>query len=104
MTDALAGRGLLWIGCAGAFDDRNRRVVRAMAQLLRQAEVPFAVLGSQETCSGDPARRAKAIVEATTHYRNPEILARVSENLGQPMVGIGIHTLAAEDQLATRGW
>ncbi len=49
---------LYWVGCAGAFDDRNRRVVRAMAQLLRQAGVPFAVLGSQETCSGDPARRA----------------------------------------------
>ncbi|HEY8179984.1 MAG TPA: 4Fe-4S dicluster domain-containing protein, partial [Candidatus Limnocylindria bacterium] len=40
---------LYWVGCAGAFDDRNRRVVRAMAQLLRQAGVPFAVLGSQET-------------------------------------------------------
>jgi Fe-S oxidoreductase len=49
---------LFWIGCAGAFDDRNRKVVRAMAQLLRQADVPFAVLGSGETCSGDPARRA----------------------------------------------
>ena len=57
--DALAaGKILFWIGCAGAFDDRNRKVVRAMAQLLRQAEVPFAVLGVQETCSGDPARRA----------------------------------------------
>jgi Fe-S oxidoreductase len=49
---------LYWVGCAGAFDDRNRKVVRAMAQLLRQAEVPFAVLGPRETCSGDPARRA----------------------------------------------
>jgi Fe-S oxidoreductase/nitrate reductase gamma subunit len=49
---------LYWVGCAGAFDDRNRRVVRAMAQLLKQAKVPFAVLGSGETCSGDPARRA----------------------------------------------
>jgi Fe-S oxidoreductase/nitrate reductase gamma subunit len=58
MTDALAGRVLLWIGCAGAFDDRNRKVVRAMAQLLRQADVPFAVLGPRETCTGDPARRA----------------------------------------------
>jgi Fe-S oxidoreductase len=57
--DALAGGTILfWVGCAGAFDDRNRKVVRAMAQLLRQAEVPFAVLGTQETCSGDPARRA----------------------------------------------
>jgi Fe-S oxidoreductase len=56
--DPLDGRILFWVGCAGAFDDRNRKVVRAMAQLLRQAEVPFAVLGPRETCSGDPARRA----------------------------------------------
>ncbi|HUF07377.1 MAG TPA: (Fe-S)-binding protein [Candidatus Binatia bacterium] len=58
MDDVLDGRILFWVGCAGAFDDRNRKVVRAMAELLRQAEVPFAVLGAQETCSGDPARRA----------------------------------------------
>jgi len=58
MGDALAGRVLFWVGCAGAFDDRNRKVVRAMAQLLRQADVPFAVLGAAETCTGDPARRA----------------------------------------------
>ncbi len=49
---------LYWVGCAGAFDDRNRRVVRAMAALLRQAGIDFAVLGTAETCSGDPARRA----------------------------------------------
>ena len=58
VADPLEGRVLLWIGCAGAFDDRNRKVVRAMAQLLRQATVPFVVLGPRETCSGDPARRA----------------------------------------------
>jgi Fe-S oxidoreductase len=52
------GGVLYWIGCAGAFDDRNRKVVRAMAQLLDQANVPFAVLGSKESCSGDPARRS----------------------------------------------
>ena len=52
------GGVLYWIGCAGAFDDRNRKVVRAMAQLLGQAEVPFAVLGARESCSGDPARRS----------------------------------------------
>jgi len=57
-TDPLAGRILYWVGCAGAFDDRNRKVVRAMAQLLKQAAVPFTVLGPMETCSGDPARRA----------------------------------------------
>jgi Fe-S oxidoreductase/nitrate reductase gamma subunit len=60
LPDAIAGGDtiLYWVGCAGAFDDRNRKVVRAMAQLLRQAGVPFAVLGSGETCTGDPARRA----------------------------------------------
>jgi Fe-S oxidoreductase len=46
------------VGCAGAFDERNRKVVRAMAALLRQAGIPFWVLGSGETCTGDPARRA----------------------------------------------
>jgi Fe-S oxidoreductase len=58
MGDPLKGGVLFWVGCAGAFDDRNRKVVRAMAQLLQQADVPFAVLGSAETCTGDPARRA----------------------------------------------
>lgn len=57
-ADPLEGGVLYWIGCAGAFDDRNRKVVRAMAQLLRQAEVAFWVLGPRETCTGDPARRA----------------------------------------------
>ncbi|HET6381685.1 MAG TPA: (Fe-S)-binding protein [candidate division Zixibacteria bacterium] len=57
--DSMRRDGVLyWVGCAGAFDDRNRKVVRAMAALLRQAGVPFAVLGPQETCTGDPARRA----------------------------------------------
>ncbi|HUG95822.1 MAG TPA: (Fe-S)-binding protein [Pleomorphomonadaceae bacterium] len=56
---ASAPKGVLyWVGCAGAFDERNRKVVRAMAALLRQAGIPFSVLGSGETCSGDPARRA----------------------------------------------
>jgi Fe-S oxidoreductase len=55
---ALADGVLYWVGCAGAFDDRNRRVVRAMAALLAKAAVPFAVLGAAETCSGDPARRS----------------------------------------------
>jgi Fe-S oxidoreductase len=56
---ASAPEGVLyWVGCAGAFDERNRKVVRAMAALLRQAGIPFSVLGSGETCTGDPARRA----------------------------------------------
>jgi Fe-S oxidoreductase len=48
---------LFWVGCAGAIDDRGKRVTKAVAQLLHMADVDFAVLGSGETCSGDPARR-----------------------------------------------
>jgi len=48
---------LFWVGCAGAIDDRGKKVTKAVAQLLHMAEVDFAVLGSGETCSGDPARR-----------------------------------------------
>jgi len=43
-------------------------------------------------------------VEATTHFNNPEILAKVSENLGEPMVGINVSSLPESEQLATRGW
>lgn len=49
---------LFWVGCAGAFDDRYQKVVRAFAKILSFAGVDFAILGSEETCTGDPARRA----------------------------------------------
>ena len=48
---------LFWVGCAGAIDDRAKKVTKAVAELLHIAGVEFAVLGSGETCSGDPARR-----------------------------------------------
>jgi len=48
---------LLWVGCAGSFDDRNRKVVQSFARILRQAGIPFAILGPEEKCTGDPARR-----------------------------------------------
>jgi Fe-S oxidoreductase len=48
---------LLWVGCAGAFDDRNKQVVAAFARLMQRAGVRFAVLGAAEGCNGDPARR-----------------------------------------------
>ncbi|MPZ25356.1 MAG: 4Fe-4S dicluster domain-containing protein [Micromonosporaceae bacterium] len=48
---------LFWVGCAGAFDDRAKRTTRAVATLLHQAGVSFAILGEAETCTGDPARR-----------------------------------------------
>ena len=49
---------LFWVGCAGAFDDRYRKVTRAFARILNFLQVNYAVLGSEETCNGDPARRA----------------------------------------------
>jgi Fe-S oxidoreductase len=49
---------LFWVGCAGAFDDRYKKVVRAFARILNKLGVSYAVLGIEETCTGDPARRA----------------------------------------------
>ena len=49
---------LFWVGCAGAFDDRAKKTTRAVAELMHMAAVGFAVLGTGETCTGDPARRA----------------------------------------------
>jgi heterodisulfide reductase subunit D len=59
----LAARGekpeyLFWVGCAGAYDDRYKKVTRAFAKLLTHMGISYAVLGTEETCSGDPARRA----------------------------------------------
>jgi Fe-S oxidoreductase/nitrate reductase gamma subunit len=49
---------LYWIGCAGSFDDRNKKTSRAVAKLLQRAEIDFAILGPSELCTGDPARRS----------------------------------------------
>ncbi len=49
---------LFWVGCAGAFDDRYKKVTRAFTKLLTYLKVDYAVLGAEETCTGDPARRA----------------------------------------------
>ncbi|HXY93629.1 MAG TPA: heterodisulfide reductase-related iron-sulfur binding cluster [Acidimicrobiia bacterium] len=49
---------LYWVGCAGSFDDRNKKTTRAVAKLLRRADVDFAILGPSELCTGDPARRS----------------------------------------------
>src|SRR5918992_1254787 len=51
---------LLWVGCAGAFDDRNKKVTYDLARLLQIAGVDFAILGQEESCTGDPARRMGA--------------------------------------------
>ncbi len=76
----------------------------ADAALMMQIGVDGVFVGSGIFKSGNPAERAKAIVEATTHFNNPEILAKVSENLGEPMVGINVSSLPESEHLATRGW
>ncbi|RYZ71592.1 MAG: (Fe-S)-binding protein, partial [Proteobacteria bacterium] len=48
---------LLWVGCAGSFDDRNKRVVRSFVNLLKKADIKFSILGTEEQCTGDSARR-----------------------------------------------
>lgn len=49
---------LFWVGCAGSFDDRAKRITKAFVKILNRAKVSFAVLGTEESCSGDPAKRA----------------------------------------------
>ncbi|MGB5358686.1 MAG: (Fe-S)-binding protein, partial [Eudoraea sp.] len=49
---------LFWVGCAGSFDDRAKKITKAFVKILQRANVSFAVLGTEESCSGDPAKRA----------------------------------------------
>jgi pyridoxal 5'-phosphate synthase pdxS subunit len=76
----------------------------ADAALMMQLGVDGVFVGSGIFKSGEPALRAKAIVQATTHYRNAAVLAELSAGLGQPMVGINVSDLAEKDRLAGRGW
>jgi pyridoxal 5'-phosphate synthase pdxS subunit len=61
-------------------------------------------VGSGIFKSGDPAKRAAAIVKAVTHYQDPHILAEVSRNLGEPMVGRQISAIPEAELIAQRGW
>jgi pyridoxal 5'-phosphate synthase pdxS subunit len=76
----------------------------ADASLMMQLGAEAIFVGSGVFKSGDPERRARAIVQATTHYLDADLLARVSEDLGEAMVGIDIHKLEPEALLQTRGW
>jgi len=58
MAEGRSPEVLFWVGCAGSFDDRAKRITRAFAGLLMKAGVDFAVLGTEESCTGDPAKRA----------------------------------------------
>jgi len=76
----------------------------ADAALMMQLGVDGVFVGSGIFKSGNPQKRAKAIVDAVTHFNNPDILAKISENLGAPMVGISVRSLAENETLADRGW
>ena len=76
----------------------------ADASLCMQLGADGVFVGSGIFKSGDPDLRAKAIVEATTHFQDAKILAAVSTGLGEPMVGISSASLADSERLEVRGW
>ncbi|CAJ0752665.1 12311_t:CDS:2 [Entrophospora sp. SA101] len=75
----------------------------ADAAMMMQLGCDGVFVGSGIFKSGDPAKRAKAIVQAVTYYNDPKVLANVSEDLGEPMVGINIETIPTHQLLAKRG-
>jgi pyridoxal 5'-phosphate synthase pdxS subunit len=76
----------------------------ADAALMMQLGADGVFVGSGIFKSGDPAERAKAIVEATTYFNDPDIIAKVSHGLGEAMVGINIPDIPEAERLAKRGW
>jgi pyridoxal 5'-phosphate synthase pdxS subunit len=76
----------------------------ADAAMMMQLGMDGVFVGSGIFKSGDPAKRGAAIVAAVTHYDDPDVLAEVSRDLGEPMVGIQVSDLAKEEMLAERGW
>lgn len=76
----------------------------ADAALMMQLGADGVFVGSGIFKSEDPARRARAVVDAVTHYRDPDVLAKVSEGLGEPMRGIDVSKLPETELLQTRGW
>ena len=76
----------------------------ADASLMMQLGAETVFVGSGIFKSGDPARRAKAIVESVLFYKDPKRLAEISRNLGEPMVGINVSSLPEHELMAGRGW
>jgi len=76
----------------------------ADAALMMQLGVDGVFVGSGIFKSGEPSKRAVAIVKAVTHYNDPYILAEVSRNLGEPMVGRNVSTMPEVERIAGRGW
>jgi pyridoxal 5'-phosphate synthase pdxS subunit len=92
------GRLPVVLFCAGGI------ATPADAALVMQLGAEGVFVGSGIFKSSDPERRARAIVEATTHFEDPERVAAASRELGEPMPGLETSDLAPEEQLATRGW
>ena len=76
----------------------------ADAAMMMQLGAEGVFVGSGIFKSGNPAKRAEAIVKATTFHDDPDVVAKVSRGLGEPMVGINLDTLPAEQHYAGRGW
>jgi pyridoxal 5'-phosphate synthase pdxS subunit len=76
----------------------------ADAALMMQLGMDGVFVGSGIFKSGDPAKRAAAIVKAVTHYNDPKILAEVSRDLGEPMVGRQVTDIPENELIADRGW
>ncbi len=76
----------------------------ADAALMMQLGCDGIFVGSGIFKSADPMRRARAIVAATTHYNDPQVLAEVSRDLGEAMPGIEIAAIAPEHRMQERGW
>jgi len=95
---ARAGRLPVVTFCAGGI------ATPADAALVMQLGAEGVFVGSGIFKSEDPAVRARAIVEATTYYQDPDVLARVSRGLGEPMRGLDLREIPVEERLAPRGW
>jgi Fe-S oxidoreductase len=76
---------LFWVGCAGAFEDRAKKTTRAVATLLHQAGVSFAILGNGETCTGDPARR----------IGNEFVFQTLAQENAETLNGVGVKKIVA---------
>lgn len=76
----------------------------ADAALMMQLGCDGVFVGSGIFKSGDPRKRAKAIVQAVTHYKDAKALAELSQGLGEAMVGISVRDMGEKDKLAQRGW
>ena len=95
---ATSGRLPVVLFCAGGI------ATPADAALVMQLGAEGVFVGSGIFKSSDPPRRARAIVEATTHFRDPAVLAEVSRGLGEPMRGLELTAIPEEQLLAPRGW